>query len=106
MIKVMKKAVLVVTASAGLMMLWGCASTGAVDGQDGKLASTSGYSILGKETTVVDWDGRTLGAEASPVWLAAANRGISPPLFRLITRRKIACLSVLQERELMCGLQL
>ena len=75
MIKVMKKASLVVTASAGLMMLWGCASTGAIDGQDGKLASTSGYSILGKETTVVDWDGRTLGAEASPAWLAAANRG-------------------------------
>ena len=60
-------------ALAGIAVLWGCVSTGSVE--SGKPDPSSGYSILGKETTVVDWDGRTLGAAATPEWLASANRG-------------------------------
>lgn len=73
MTKVLKRAVLGGGILVGMVVLWGCASTGGVE--SGKPAPSSGYSILGKETTVVDWDGRTLGAEATPEWLASANRG-------------------------------
>lgn len=69
----LKKAIFFGVALAGIAVLWGCVSTGSVE--SGKPAPSSGYSILGKETTVVDWDGRTLGAEATPAWLAPANRG-------------------------------
>lgn len=69
----LKKATFFGVALAGIAVLWGCVSTGSVE--SGKPDPSSGYSILGKETTVVDWDGRTLGAEATPAWLAPANRG-------------------------------
>ena len=69
----LKKAIFFGVALAGIAVLWGCVSTGSVE--SGKPDPSSGYSILGKETTVVDWDGRTLGAEATPAWLAPANRG-------------------------------
>lgn len=73
MTKVLKRVVLGGGILAGIAVLWGCVSTGSVE--SGKPDPSSGYSILGKETTVVDWDGRTLGAEATPEWLASANRG-------------------------------
>lgn len=71
--KILLGVALCMAASLGLMALVGCVSTGEVVGSEKQ--SNSGFSILGKETTVVDWDGRTLGAEASPAWLASANRG-------------------------------
>lgn len=52
-----------------------CGSTGTVASNGTtKPASNSGVTVAGKETTVIDWDGRTFGAEAIPAWLESAKK--------------------------------
>ena len=70
------KKILVGCAVLAAFLAVGCGSTGNVtSNESGKTASNSGVTVAGKQTTVVDWDGRTLGTEATPAWLAPAVRG-------------------------------
>lgn len=73
----MKKILTEIAASAALLLLAGCGTTSNVAKSEEakKPASNSGVTVAGMETTVVDWDGRTVGAEAIPAWLASAKRG-------------------------------
>lgn len=72
----MKKLLIGWAVSAALLMV-SCGSTGNVtaNGTSTKPSANSGVTVAGKETTVIDWDGRTLGTEATPAWLAPAVRG-------------------------------
>lgn len=71
----MKKILMGFVAVAAMLMM-GCGTTSnLVKSEDvQKIASSSGVEIAGV-TTVVDWDGRSIGAEAIPAWLASAKRG-------------------------------
>lgn len=72
----MKKTIFGCAVISAAFLLASCGSTGNVTSNGTtKPASNSGVTIAGKETTVVDWDGRTLGTEATPSWLAPAVRG-------------------------------
>ncbi len=56
------------------VLITSCATTGttAKTTDVGKTSSSSNVSIAGKKTTIIDWDGRTLGTEAIPAWLTPA----------------------------------
>lgn len=70
------KKILIGFAAIAAIMATSCGSTNNVTSNSSiKPASNSGVTVAGKETVVVDWDGRTLGTEATPAWLAPAVRG-------------------------------
>lgn len=70
------KKILIGFAAIAALMATSCGSTSGVSSNAStKPASNSGVTVAGKETVVVDWDGRTLGTEATPAWLAPAVRG-------------------------------
>lgn len=72
----MKKIMVSVVAVLSVILM-GCKSTSNVSSSKEitKTIPNNGVSVAGMETQIVDWDGRTVGAEAIPVWLASAKRG-------------------------------
>ena len=72
----MKKIMVSVVAVLSVILM-GCKSTSNVSSSKEitKTIPNNGVSVAGMETQIVDWDGRTVGAEEIPVWLASAKRG-------------------------------
>ena len=64
------------TVIAAALFATGCATTeNSAKSLPIEKKSGTGVKIDGIETTVVDWDGRTVGTEAIPLWLSPAVRG-------------------------------
>lgn len=72
----MKKIMIGVMAVLSAMFI-GCKTISSVSsGKElEKTIPDNGVTVSGMETQIVDWDGRTVGAESIPAWLASAKRG-------------------------------